>query len=201
MTRPDQTDPVARSQPVDPIRRRLLRAAALAPVLAAPALAPALAGDKGRVIDLQVDIAIEQMQRSVPGANELLDRAKGVLVVPEVTEASFLVGGAYGEGALRVNGGTVAYYSLAKGSFGFQAGAQKFNQALFFMTTAALEKFRRSEGWELGAEAQVTAIDQGLMAQLDTTTAQNPVIALVYGQAGLMGGVNLGGAKFTRVSR
>ncbi|MEO0682296.1 MAG: lipid-binding SYLF domain-containing protein [Pseudomonadota bacterium] len=181
-------------------RAALLAAAAAAASAALPAWATR-AGEDGQVIDLKVDLAMKRLKQNVAGASELLERAKGVLVTPDVTEASFLLGGAYGEGALRLNGATVAFYSLAKGSFGFQAGAQKFDQALFFMTTSALERFRRSEGWELEAEAEVTTPEDGLVAALDTTTSRNPVISVTWGQTGLLAGVSLGGAKFTRIKR
>jgi len=184
----------------DPQRRAaLLGVASVAALSAAPAWASRT--EEGEVIELKVDQALRRLRRSVPGAEELLDRSKGVLITPDVTEASLLLGGAYGEGALRINGSSVAFYSLARGSFGFQAGAQKFDQALFFMTTAALERFRRSDGWELAAEAEVTTPDNGLKAALDTTTSRNPVIAVTFGQSGLMAGVSLGGAKFTRINR
>lgn len=183
-------------------RRRALRAFAAALVagpLALAAAAPAQATEAAEVIDLRVKHARERLAETVPGARELLSRAKGVLIVPGITKAGLLVGGAYGEGALQVNGATVGYYSVGAASFGLQAGAQRFDQALFFMTTSALERFRRSEGWEIGADAEVTVPDKGLSTGLTTTTARNPVIAVTFGQEGLMAGVSLEGAKYTRI--
>lgn len=177
-------------------RRRLLGAAALLPALALPALA---ATEETQVIDLKVDLAFERLKRNVTGAAELAEQAKGVLIIPGITKAGFLVGGLYGEGALRVNGATVGYYSVASASFGLQAGVQRFDQALFFMTTQALERFRRSKGWELGAEAEFVTPKNSLSADLDTMTSRNPVIAVAFGQEGLMGGVSLGGGKYTRI--
>ncbi|MGM0585224.1 MAG: YSC84-related protein [Pseudomonadota bacterium] len=185
-----------------PTRRRALAALAAAllalPLLAAPQARAA--SESADVIDLRVRHSIERLYQTVPGSRELMERAKGVLVVPGITKAGFIVGGAYGEGALMINGNTVGYYSMASASFGFQAGAQKFDQALFFMTTAALEKFRRAQGWEVGADAEVTVPDQGLSAGITTTTAQAPVIAVTFGQTGLMGGVSLEGAKYTPIT-
>lgn len=183
----------------DPARRRLMAAAALVPALALAA--PALASDteEGRVIDLKVDLTYARLLDTVPGARELAEQARGVLVVPDVTKAGLVVGGLYGEGALRVNGSTVGYYSVAAASFGLQAGAQRFDQALFFMTTKALEDFRRSRGWEAGADAAVTYPGNGLSTELSTTTARNPVIGVVFGQEGLMAGVSVEGAKYTRI--
>ena len=181
----------------DPLRRRLIATAALAPFAAAPAAAAA--SEEAQVIDLKADLAISRLFRSVRGSEELVREAKGVLVVPQVTKAGLFVGGLYGEGALRINGTTVAYYALAAASFGLQAGAQRFDQALLFMTTEALERFRRSEGWEIGVDAEVTTPERGISATLNSTVARNPVIAFTYGQEGLMAGASVEGAKFTRI--
>ncbi len=196
------TRPTRPSAPPDPARRRLLAAGlAAAPLLALPLALPgcARASESREVIDLKVRHALERLYSSVPGARELMSRAKGVLVVPGITKAGLLVGGMYGEGSLSVNGSVVGYYSVGGASFGLQIGAQKFDQALFFMTTAALEKFRRSTGWELGADAEITTPEDALATGFSTTTAQAPVISVTFGQEGLMAGVSLEGAKYTRI--
>ena len=184
-------------------RRRLLGAGLTAAALAAAPLAltpaPARAAEAADVIDLRVRHSLATLTASVPGASELLSRAKGVLIVPGITKAGLLVGGMYGEGALKIGDRTVGYYSVGAASIGLQAGAQKFDQALFFMTTGALENFRRSEGWEVGADAEITAMDANLASTITTRTAQHPVLSVVYGQKGLMAGVSLEGAKYTKL--
>jgi len=44
----------------------------------------------------------------VKGGKEIAGKAKGVLVLPGVIKAGLIVGGEYGEGALRVGGKTVS---------------------------------------------------------------------------------------------
>ncbi len=188
--------------PPHPDRRRLLKAAMVAaPLMALPLALPgcARASESREVIDLRVRHALDRLYASVPGARELMGQAKGVLVIPGITKAGLLVGGMYGEGSLSVNGSVVGYYSVGAASFGIQAGVQKFDQALFFMTTAALEKFRRSQGWEMGAEAEITTPEDALATSVTTTTAQSPVISVTFGQEGLMAGISLEGAKYTRI--
>jgi lipid-binding SYLF domain-containing protein len=141
------------------------------------------------------------MVATVRGADELLALSKGVLVMPRVVKGGFIVGGEYGEGALRVGGETVAYYSVAAASFGLQAGAQASKQAILFMTEDALAAFRASKGWEAGLDAEVTVIDQGLAAGLDTTTRAAPVIGIVFGETGLLAGASVEGAKYTKLDR
>ena len=53
-----------------------------------------------------------------------------------------------------------------------------------FMTPEALDKFRNSSGWEAGAAAQVTMIDEGKAADIDSVLRSTPVVAFVFGQEG-----------------
>jgi lipid-binding SYLF domain-containing protein len=175
------------------------RAAALA--LAATLVAPAAFAASARAIDTKVDLALDELRRVEPAAAELLDTAKGVLVMPDVIKGGLIIGGAFGEGALRVDGRTVGYYRLASGSFGLQAGVKSAKQALFFMTDEALARFRRSEGWEFGADAALVAPGQGLSAAISSTTQNAPVIAVTFGEDGLMAGASLEGARYMRVTR
>lgn len=84
-------------------------------------------------IDASMNAALDRFHKEVKGSREFLHVAKGVLVLPRVWKAGFVFGGEYGEGALMVGGKTVAYYSVASGSFGFQLGVQKKDIILVFM--------------------------------------------------------------------
>ena len=149
-------------------------------------------------INASVKAANDRFVKDVKGAGEYLKIAKGVLVMPNITKAGFLVGAQYGTGALQVGGKTVDYYSLAGASFGFQAGAEKFDMIILFITDEALSKFRNSKGWEAGVDAEVTMIKAGTDVSLETLRSQAPVVGFVIDQKGLMGGVSVKGAKFTR---
>lgn len=149
-----------------------------------------------REIDVSVDVALEELFTTVRGSRGLYNNASGVLVIPDVVKAGFVFAGAYGEGALRVRGRTVGYWRYAAASVGFQAGAQTTRQALFFMTRPALDSFRFSDGWEVGADAELTVIQRGAEASVDTTTETRPVIAVVYGRQGLLGGASLQGGRY-----
>lgn len=154
-------------------------------------------------IDTNVDQAIAQMYRVLPYTRDIASRAQGALIMPGVVKAGFIVGGAYGEGALRSAADgyrqSSAYYSFGAGSVGFQAGAQKTAHALFFMTPAVLDRFRGGKGFEIGADAEVTLIDAGVKGDLNTTITQQPILAVVFSQQGLLAGASLEGAKYTRL--
>ena len=150
-------------------------------------------------INAEVKAAMDRFKKQVKGGTEYLKGAKGVLVMPNITKAGFVVGGKYGQGALQVGGKTVDYYSLAEGSVGWQIGAEKYDMVILFMTDAVLKKFSSSENWEAGVDAEVTLIDVGAKASVETLRSQHPIAAFVFDQKGLMGGVSIKGAKFTRI--
>ncbi len=161
---------------------------------------PAAAG-KAAEIDAKADLALQRLLGDSDTARVVNDRAIAVLVFPDIVKAGFGVGGQYGEGSLRRNGATVGYYNIAAASFGLQIGAQSFSQAIFFMSEDALDFFERSEGFELGADAKVALANEGLGYNVTTSTIQDPIIAFVFGQQGLMAGVTLEGSKITEIDR
>ncbi len=153
------------------------------------------------VIDAQVEAALLELQQAMPGSSGLLDLAEGVLVMPSITKGGFIVGAEYGEGALLIDQTTAAYYSVAGGSVGLQAGIESFAQALFFMTPEALAGFQEADGWEAGADAEVTLLSAGFDASTDTTVTNQPVIGIVFGANGLLAGASIQGSKYTRIER
>jgi len=154
-----------------------------------------------REIDVSVDVCLDRFYTQVEGAKEFAKTAKGLLVLPNVTKGAFIVGGEYGEGALRVAGNTVDYYSIASGSVGLQIGGQKKDIIIAFMTTSALKQFRASDGWEVGVDGNVALIDIGAGSRVDTTTVKDPIVAFVFDVKGLMVDISLKGAKFSRLNK
>ncbi len=152
-------------------------------------------------IDSEANEALNLFAKQVKGANEFLNTAKGVLVIPNIVKAGLGVGGQYGEGALRIGGKTVAYYALAAGSVGLQIGAQKINLVLIFRQDGALKKFQASSGWKAGVDGSVAFIDAGADKSLDTMNVNDPVVAFLFGQRGLMASATIEGAKFTKLTR
>ncbi len=153
-----------------------------------------------REIDVSVDVALERFKKEIKGSKELLTIAKGVLVFPSVYKAGFVVGGEYGEGALRIEGKTVDYYNTVAGSFGLQIGAQAKTIILVFIQQAALDNFRKSEGWKAGVDGSVALISVGAGGSLDTENIKDPIVGFVFGQKGLMANLTLEGAKITRMN-
>lgn len=152
-------------------------------------------------IDAETNQALETLYDQSSAAEELGGKAQGILVFPSITKGGIIVGGEYGEGALRVDGKTEGYYSSASGSIGLQLGISSRSLVIMFMTDDALKDFTSADGWEAGVNADVTVVDTGATGSIDTTTAQSPVIAFNFGEKGLMAGVSVEGTKVTELDR
>lgn len=151
-------------------------------------------------IERRVDITRDYLLSTYPSAAQMVQAARGVLYMPLVTEVALGPGGSYGEGALRVNDQTVDYYSAAQATVGVQAGAQQYAHALIFNSDDALAAFRASPGWVAGADAFYALPTGGLSVGIDTLMMQYPIVAMIFGQAGLMAGAAIEGTKYTRVT-
>ena len=150
-------------------------------------------------IDRRVNEALAEFRQKVRGSNSVLARAKGVLVFPKITKGGFGVGAEYGEGALRINGRSVGYYSTASGSIGFQIGLQGRRQIMVFLDQEALDKFRASENWKIGVDGSVTVITVGAGGEVDSQTINQPVVAFIFDSKGLMYNLSLEGSKISRI--
>lgn len=150
-------------------------------------------------INRDVDIALKDLYKTTPAAKKMASIAKGILVFPDIIKGGFIIGGQYGEGALRVGGKTKGYYRTIAASYGLQAGAQKFGYALFFLSDADLKYLKNSGGWEIGVGPSVVVMDEGMARSFTTTTARSGVYAFFFDQKGLMAGLGIQGNKITEI--
>jgi lipid-binding SYLF domain-containing protein len=152
-------------------------------------------------IDVGVDETLERFFYSIRGARELAHKAVGILVFPSVVKAGFGFGGEYGEGALRIRGRTVDYYNTLSASVGFQLGVQERSVIIMFMTPDALDQFRQTAGWKVGADATVAIITGGIGGSIDTNKINSPVVGFILDPKGLMYNLTLEGSKISRIRR
>ena len=152
-------------------------------------------------IDRDVNASLKVLYAKSQSARALSEKAVGILVFPGIAKAGFIVGGQYGQGALRKGGRTTGYYSTAAASYGLQAGLQKFGYALFFMSDSAMGYLDRSDGWEIGTGPSIVIVDVGAAGALTTTTAKSDIYAFFFNQKGLMAGIGLQGSKITKIKK
>ena len=156
---------------------------------------------RDKKINDNVNACLGRFYKQVPGGKDLAAKAKGVLVMPGVIKAGLIVGGEYGEGALRIDKKTAGYYNLASGSIGFQIGGEAKDIIMMFMTDAALKQFQASKGWEVGVDGNVALVNIGGGERVDFTKMNDPIIAFVFDVKGLMADISLKGAKFTKIEK
>lgn len=181
------------------ISRISLVSALMAAVLMA--LSPALYADDKAKIDTGSQKALEKLRAHSDKAGELLDKAAGVLVFPDVVKMGFGVGGQYGEGSLLVAGMPTSYFVTAGASFGLQVGAQVKSEVILFMTKETLSKFQNSSGWRVGVDGSVALIKLGGGGSIDTAQINQPVVGFIFSNEGLMYNLTMEGTKITRIAR
>ncbi len=150
-------------------------------------------------IDIKVDATLKLFQTEVLGGEEFLKRAKGVMVFPDIVKAGLFVGGEYGEGALRIDGKTAAFYSTAAASIGFQLGVQQKAVMLVFLEEPALKSFRASDGWEVGVDGSVAVVEWGKGVDINSHDFNDPIVGFVFNNKGLMYNLTLEGSKITKI--
>lgn len=170
-------------------------------VLALALFAGSATAASGSVLEQDARAALQALYSTSPGARALGDKAKGILVFPNVTKAGFIIGGQGGDGALIEKGKVTDFYNTGAASVGLQAGVQSYGYALFFMTDADLRHLKTSSGWSLGTGPNIVIADAGAARDVSTLTAQKGVYAFIFDQKGLMAGLGLVGQKITRIKK
>jgi len=138
--------------------------------------------------------ALQDMRGSIP--QEYWNRARCIAVIPELKKAALVVGGEYGKGVLSCKAGeqwsAPVFMQLAKGSWGFQAGAEQVDLVMLVMNESGVQKLLRNKV-TLGADASVAAGPMGAAGTIATDAALTAEI-LAYSRAkGLFAGINLSG--------
>ena len=158
---------------------------------------PGVAGTAAE-IDGTVAKAIADLHSQSAEAKALAERAKGILVFPNIIKGGLIIGAQAGEGALRKADQTTGYYRTVAVSYGLQAGVQSFGYAMYFMNDEALGYLDKSDGWEIGAGPSIVVMEQGAAGSLTTTSAKDDIYVFFFEQKGLMAGLGLQGTKISQ---
>src|SRR5216684_827703 len=132
---------------------------------------------------------------------ELLDKARCVVVMPSVLKAAFVVGGSYGRGTMVCRTGkdfsgpwgAPAMYALEGGSIGLQIGGEATDFVFVVLNDRGAGSLLRTKV-KLGADASIAAGPKGRSAAADTDAYMRAEI-LSYSRArGVFAGISLDGS-------
>lgn len=181
-------------------------AAALALVLVITSLpfsatASAATREEKRVSDAAdvVDQLSRIPEKSIP--SNLLSRAYGVAVIPNVVQAAFGIGARRGKGVLVVrqddnSWSNPAFITLTGGSVGWQVGAESTDVILVFKTRKGIDGIANGK-LTLGANASVSAGPVGRNAAAATDIEFKAEVYSYSRSRGLFAGIALEGAGVT----
>lgn len=151
-------------------------------------------------LDASADTLTDMMQaadRGIP--QDLIDKARCVVVVPGMKKAGFIVGAEYGRGfaACRrhdsVGWSGPAAMRVEGGSFGFQIGASETDVVVLVMGDGGM-KHLLSDKFTLGADATVAAGPLGRDTSAQTDAAMHAEMLSYSRSRGLFAGISLEGA-------
>ena len=132
--------------------------------------------------------------------HENLDRAKGVLIFPQIIKGGFIWGGSGGTGVLLVrdeetgNWGEPAFYTIGSVTFGLQIGGEASEVVVLAMTQKAIDSLL-SSSFKLGGDASIALgpIGGGAKANADIPSVTGDFLSFVKSK-GLYAGLNLEGS-------
>jgi len=132
---------------------------------------------------------------------DLIDKARCVVVMPSVLKAAFVVGGSYGRGTMVCRTGkdytgpwgAPAMYALEGGSVGLQIGGEATDFVFLVMNDRGAGSLLRTKV-KLGADASIAAGPKGRSAAAETDAYMRAEI-LSYSRArGVFAGISLDGS-------
>ena len=147
-----------------------------------------------------IDVLSEVTRNPKTGMPRLVMRnAHGIVIIPDMFKASFVIGARFGRGVLLVRQPDGAWSNpvfvhLMGGSFGLQAGAQSTDLVLVFQTQRGLDRFIKGRGkLTLGVDASAAAGPVGKRFVAGTDVALKSEILSYSNTQGIFAGVSAQG--------
>ena len=132
---------------------------------------------------------------------DLMDKARCVIVLPSVLKAAFIAGGSYGRGVMVCRTGkeftgpwgAPAMYALEGGSVGFQIGGEATDFVILVMNNRGVESLLSSKV-QLGGDASIAAGPKGRTASADTDAYMRAELLSYSRSRGVFAGISLQGS-------
>ncbi len=170
---------------------------AVAATPAVPAFAQAVNEHVNLVAKAAATVDTFRANPDMTPLRNLLSRAKGIVVVPQLIKAGFIIGGEGGSAVMLTqrngNWSAPAFYTVAGGSIGLQAGAQASEVILVLMTDKAVDAVLKNNV-KLGADIGIAAGPVGAGLEASTTTSLSDDVYAFALSKGLFGGISLEGS-------
>lgn len=145
-----------------------------------------------RPISEEARAALRRLEEKDPGLGQILKKAHGFAVFPNVGKASLVVGGSYGEGAVFERGKLIGYATIGQTTIGVQLGGSTFSEVLVFENKEALDRFKKGKV-RFAANASAVLVKAGATATKDL---EKGIKAIAYSKGGMTLELAIGGQKF-----
>lgn len=137
-----------------------------------------------------------QMKESIP--SELLKVTEGIIIVPKLINAGFVLAGKRGKGIAMVkleNGSwsNPVFVTITGGSLGFQAGVQSIDLVLIFKNAETLLDIGNGS-FTLGGDISVTAGPVGRSSSASTDYKMEAEVYSYSRSKGLFAGISISGS-------
>jgi lipid-binding SYLF domain-containing protein len=183
-------------------KSRLLAASILGlGLLAAPLAAPpaqAATAQQNLVDRARITLDDLRHDKEFGNATGLLQRARGVLIVPRLFKGGFFIGGEGGSGVLMTRTGAghwsePAFYDIGSASFGLQIGLEQSEMVMLIMSQKALNAVMQNQ-FKIGANAGLAIVTLGSSVGAATTSAVGADIVTWASSSGAYAGISLEGS-------
>lgn len=138
----------------------------------------------------------KEMEENIP--EKLLEITEGVIVIPKLINAGFVLAGKRGKGiaVVKREDGTWSnpvFITLTGGSVGFQAGVQSIDLVLVFKNRETLEKIGKGS-FTLGGDVSITAGPVGRSSSASTDYKLEAEVYSYSRSKGIFAGISLSGS-------
>lgn len=137
-----------------------------------------------------------KMKENIP--SELLKVTEGIIIVPKLINAGFVVAGKRGKGIamVKLSDGTWSnpvFITITGGSVGFQAGIQSIDLVLIFKHASTLENIGKGS-FTLGGDVSVTVGPEGRNSSASTDYKMEAEVYSYSRSKGLFAGISISGS-------
>lgn len=137
-----------------------------------------------------------KMKENIP--QELLKVTEGIIIVPKLINAGFVVAGRRGKGIAMVKNSdgswsNPVFITITGGSIGFQAGIQSVDLVLIFKHAETLENIGKGS-FTLGGDVSVTVGPEGRNSSASTDTKLEAEVYSYSRSKGLFAGISISGS-------